>query len=326
MAASYITITGTVLSWLLLWQPGCCDSQTWICKQQQQSACVFECQMGGGSGSLWLDLSSLKPATDLQPVFKDVTDPQGQYMYSYSPCSAFIEGSGCVTGTSACQADILGNTTIDVGDSKSAYLSLDKSKQGVLTYSKVVGNATKTTQVTLVCNDTDQRNQLTVQGEDPAKLGTYKMKLTGPVACLSNNNLTTQRPDVSTSHLATTEPPIVTTSHTVTTEPTHVTTSHSNVTESTTHGSNVTMQESTTVHQTTSRNASTHHTDVSTHVSGLTSEAVTTAGHKTELTTGGGVTGTSTSGHITTTASDATNCRLCFSILLLVFAIKFILN
>ncbi|KAK7488279.1 hypothetical protein BaRGS_00020438 [Batillaria attramentaria] len=139
------------------------------------------CSCEGPEGSI--DLSPLDGKGS--PKYKDQPDQLGSgYLFSWNPCSAFSEASGC-NSVSACQMASDQSASYTLGTQDTADFVTDATTGDLnLQYTASDGTSTRTTIVTLVCDQTIPDGTLLVVGE--ATTLTYNFVLSSIHCCPSS--------------------------------------------------------------------------------------------------------------------------------------------
>ncbi|KAL8587949.1 hypothetical protein ACOMHN_066996 [Nucella lapillus] len=133
-----------------------------------------------------IDLSPIQ-GTASHAAFPDQADSQGQYLYSYSPCTPFSEGSQECVSVGVCQVSMDKTSSYPAGTVESATFGMDSSGNTQVTYSQTDSHGTtRTTIVTLQCAQSGGTDILNVQGEDPNYPSTYDMTLVSRHCCVGS--------------------------------------------------------------------------------------------------------------------------------------------
>ncbi|KAK7109085.1 hypothetical protein V1264_013193 [Littorina saxatilis] len=137
--------------------------------------------------------TSDKGTLDLTPItgnppFSDQSDSSGSWLFSYSPCTPFTEGSMECTNVAACQVSADMSQTYPTGTVDSATFGQGSDGSTQVTYASTDSSGTtRTTIVTLTCDETADPGTLNVVGEDPNNAAHYDMTLTSKHACFSGS-------------------------------------------------------------------------------------------------------------------------------------------
>ncbi|XP_071102239.1 uncharacterized protein [Haliotis cracherodii] len=151
-----------------------------ITKCEKMSSCSCKTDKGV------VDLTPLSSTNG--PRFKDMPAPNGD-KFSWNPCKSFSEGT--CKGVAACQIQkLLPPSYFNIGNQDSATFTVDQGLK--LTYSAATfldqpgaPNTVRTTKVSLVCDESKDPGELTVDGETKAGSAVYVMTLASKYACES---------------------------------------------------------------------------------------------------------------------------------------------
>lgn len=135
-----------------------------------------QCSCATDDGKV-IDLSSIGK-TDGTPAFPDIQAPDG-YLYSYNPCYPFTE-LACAD-QSVCQIPADKSTSYPAGDASSAVFNNDGLNNHVVYTSTDSAGTTRSTDVTLVCDQTGSPPAMTALGEQGSSV--YLLTLSTKCAC-----------------------------------------------------------------------------------------------------------------------------------------------
>ncbi|XP_064613849.1 uncharacterized protein LOC135477612 isoform X1 [Liolophura sinensis] len=169
---TFVLLITTMVSQRKVLADDCTKISACSCKNSQGTIDLSPLDSGGGD-----------------PKFKDIqSSDAGGNSFSWNPCTPFSEGDGTCTNVAACQVQPGSPPSyFSTGTQDSATFATDPSS-GVLTlqYSATT-DVTRTTYVTLTCDQSQDPGQVTATGEDPTIQAEYNMEYTGKYACPTSN-------------------------------------------------------------------------------------------------------------------------------------------